>query len=112
MKIAVWLLALFGTVASAGDGVNLNITNDGIVDLYVTVYDSSSRPPTLIASHQRINGFASMPVSASADASGRANISWTAIGVDSRDAQCGRGAASGLAGDSAVNVHVDSDCSR
>jgi len=103
-------LVLLGTAALAGDGINLTITNDGIVDVFVTVYDVSTTPGTTAVEHQRINGFTSIPISVNADATGRGNISWTAVGVDTRDRQCGHGTKSGLANDAEVNVHVDSDC--
>ena len=103
-------LSLLCMAALGGDGINLTVTNDGIVDIYVTVYDVSTKPYTAVASHQRINGFTSIPISASADPTGRANISWTAVGVDNRDRRCGRGTGSNLAADANVNVHADSDC--
>jgi hypothetical protein len=102
--------ALIGAIALAGDGVNLKIANDGIVDIFITVYDMNTKPKSVVVDHQRINGFTTIPVSASADATGRANISWTAIGVDSRDRRCGGAAQTGLDNDASVNVHVDSDC--
>jgi hypothetical protein len=109
-RLGVLALALIGAIALAGEGVNLRITNDGIVDIFVTVYDMNTRPRSVMVDHQRINGFATIPVSASADATGRANISWTAIGVDSRDRSCGHGTQTGLDEDASINVHVDSDC--
>jgi hypothetical protein len=101
---------LLCAAALGGDGINLTVTNDGIVDIFVTVYDTSVRPNAVVLSHQRINGFTSVPISISADGGGRGNVSWTAIGVDNRDPQCGRGAGNGLSGDANVNVHVDSGC--
>jgi hypothetical protein len=109
-RLGVLALALMGAIALAGDGVNFKITNDGIVDIFVTVYDMNTRPRSVVVDHQRINGFTTIPVSASADATGRANISWTAIGVDSRDRHCGHAVNRGLDNDASVNVHVDSDC--
>jgi hypothetical protein len=103
-------LVLLGTAALAGDGINLTITNDGIIDVFVTVYDVSTTPGTAAIEHQRINGFTSIPISVNANATGRADISWTAIGVDNRDRQCGHGTMRGLGNDAEVNVHVDSDC--
>ena len=101
-------LMLFSAIAVGDDGINLKITNDGTVDIFVTVYDANTHLP--VAEHQRVNGFSATPVSASADASGLANISWTAIGVDDSDPHCGHGAASGLHADAVVNVHAGSDC--
>jgi hypothetical protein len=103
-------LSLLCMAAFGGDGINLTVTNDGIVDIYVTVYDVSTKPTTAVASHQRINGFTSIPISVSADATGRANISWTAVGVDNRDQRCGHGTGNSLTADANVNVHADSDC--
>jgi hypothetical protein len=101
---------LLCAAAIGGEGINLTVTNDGIVDIFVSVYDTSVGPSAVVLSHQRINGFTSVPISVSADAGGRGNVSWTAIGVDNRDPQCGRGASNGLSGDATVNVHVGSGC--
>jgi hypothetical protein len=109
-SLVVLALALIGAIALAGDGVNFKITNDGIVDIFVTVYDMNTKPKAVVVDHQRINGFTTIPAAASADAGGRANISWTAISVDTRDRRCGRAAQTGLDNDASVNVHVDSDC--
>jgi hypothetical protein len=103
-------LMLFGAIALAGDGVNLRITNDSINDVFVTVRDMNTNPNVTVVDHQRINGFAKIPVSVSADATGRANISWTAIRVDDLDRRCGHAAQTGLDNDANVNVHADSDC--
>jgi len=101
-------LLIGGTDAFGGEGINLHVTNDGIVDIYVTVYDTTVQAP--IIEHQRLNGFASLPISASADDKGRANITWTTISVDNRDRHCGRGTRTKLENDATVNVHADSDC--
>jgi hypothetical protein len=110
-SLVVLALALIGATVLAGDGVNFKITNDGIVDIFVTVYDMNTTPKSVVVDHQRINGFTTIPAAASADATGRANISWTAISVDSRDRRCGQAAKRGVDNDVSVNVHVDSDCS-
>jgi hypothetical protein len=103
-------LLLLGAAARGDGGINLTVTNDGIVDIYVTVYDTSAKPKATVLSHQRINGFTSVPISVSVDAGGHGNISWTAIGVDNSDPQCGHGSSGALSGDANVNVHVDSGC--
>ena len=103
-------LVLIGVAALAGDGVSLKITNDGIVDIYVTVQDTNTHPRSAAITHQRINGFVSVPISVTPDANGLANISWTAVAVDSDDRRCGRGARSGLNDGANVNVHADSQC--
>jgi len=96
--------------ALGGDGINLTVTNDGIVDIYVTVYDTSVNPRATVLSHQQINGFTSVPISVSADAGGKGNVAWSAVSVDNSAQQCGHGTRSGLSGEANVNVHVDSDC--
>jgi hypothetical protein len=103
-------LLLFGAIALGGDPVNLNVTNDGIEDIFVTVSDMSTTPYLKVVDHQRMNGFTTIPLAVSADSTGRAHVSWTAISVDSRDRQCGHGEKTGLDNDGTVNVHVDSDC--
>jgi len=103
-------LVLLCAAALGGDGINLTVTNDGIVDVYVTVYDTSVAPRATVLSHQRINGFTSVPISVSADAGGRANVAWSAISVDNTDQHCGHGTRSRLSGDANINVHADSDC--
>jgi hypothetical protein len=103
-------LALLAAIALAGDGVNLKITNDSVIDVFVTVQDASTNPPGVVLTHQRINGFTSIPISVAPDAVGLANISWTAVRTDPQDRRCGHGLKMGLANDATVNVHADSDC--
>jgi hypothetical protein len=94
----------------AGDGVNLKITNDSVIDVFVTVQDMNTNPKSVVLDHQRINGFVSVPLSVSAGPTGRANISWTAIRVDSSDRRCGHATVTGLDNDANVNVHANSEC--
>jgi hypothetical protein len=103
-------LMLFGAIAFAGDGVNLSITNDSVNNVFVTVRDMNTNPSVIVLEHQLINGFATIPLSVSADATGRANISWTAIRADAQDRRCGHAARKGLDNEANVNVHADSDC--
>jgi hypothetical protein len=106
-------LLLFTVPALAEDGIGLNISNDGIVDIFVTVFDMNTNPYTPVLQHERINGFTKVPIFASVDAKGRANISWSAIGVDESDEgvrQCGQGIKAGLEADALVSVHADSAC--
>ncbi len=108
--LSVWAAAglLTGGAALGGDGINVNITNDGVEDIFVSVYDAATKAPLI--EHQRLNGFSSLSVSATADAQGFGNISWTTISVDNRDRHCGRGNRTGLNNDAVVNVHADSSC--
>jgi hypothetical protein len=109
-RLFVLPLVLIAGNAVGGNGINLSVTNDGIVDIFVTIYDMSSKPSAIVVSHQRINGFTTIPIAVNPDATGRASISWTAISVDDRDRRCGHAEKTGLDDGASVNVHVDSDC--
>jgi hypothetical protein len=111
---AVFILALplllMGT-AFGGEGVQVKITNDGTQDIVVTVYDMNAKPQRILLQNARINGFTSVPLSAIGDATGRANLSWTATSTDAASPKCGHDDTLGIGNDSAVNVHADSSCS-
>ncbi|HTB89498.1 MAG TPA: hypothetical protein VK743_16160 [Steroidobacteraceae bacterium] len=104
-------LLMAGT-ALGGEGVQVKITNDGTQDIVVTVYDMNASPRVILLRNARINGFTSVPVSAIADASGRANLSWTATSTDTTSTKCGRDDTLGLGNDSSVSVHADASCSE
>ena len=104
-------LLMIGT-ALGGEGLQVKITNDGTQDIVVTVYDMNAKPRAILLQNARINGFTSVPVSAIGDATGHANLSWTATSTDGTSAKCGHDDTSGLRNDSAVNVHADSSCSE
>ncbi|MEO7208823.1 MAG: hypothetical protein ABI356_10095 [Steroidobacteraceae bacterium] len=110
---AVLILALpllmVGT-ALGGEGVQVKITNDGTQDILVTVYDMNAKPRAVLLQNARINGFTSVPVAATADATGHANLAWTATSADAAAAKCGHAHNLGLLNDDAVNVHADSSC--
>jgi hypothetical protein len=103
-------LVMVGT-ALGGEGIQVKITNDGTQDIVVTVYDMNAQPRKIILQNARINGFTSVPISVIGDASGRANLSWTATSTDAASPKCGHDDTSGVANDAAVNVHADSSCS-
>jgi hypothetical protein len=103
-------LLLVAATALGGEGVAVNITNDGTEDIVVTVYDTTIGPNAVVLSHARINGFTTVPVSLSPDASGRGNVSWTAISADSNSRKCGHEDNVGVGDSSSVTVHADSSC--
>ena len=112
IKAALILASLVMTgTALGGEGVQVKITNDGTQDIVVTVYDMNAEPRRIVLQNARINGFTSVPISAIGDASGRANLSWTATSVDSASPKCGHDNDLSVGNDSAVNVHADSTCS-
>jgi len=107
LGVAVLLL---GTPALGGDGVAVNITNDGIDDIVVTVYDMTLGPSAIVLPHTRISGFTTIPLSVAPDASGKANLAWTAVTADSNDRKCGHAETVGLGDYSSVQIHADSNC--
>jgi hypothetical protein len=111
-------LLLLSAAAAAGlNGVDVTIANDGTEDVVVTVYDTSTqpngRPNAVVFARERINGFTRIPVSLTADATGRANIAWTAVTADfadPRSRRCGHATQVGLSDSALVSVHADSEC--
>jgi hypothetical protein len=104
-------LVLFAaTSLGGGDGIELSITNDGTENIFVTVYDTNTAPPTAVIQNGRISGFAAVSVSVTPDVNGRGNISWTATSGDDGARKCGHGVRAGLEGSAAINVHADSSC--
>jgi hypothetical protein len=104
-------LLLVSAIAVGGlNGVDVTIANDSTEDVVVTVYDTSTQPNSVILSHERINGFTRIPVSLSADETGRGNIAWTAVSADSNSRKCGHAFKAGLTDSASVDVHADGDC--
>jgi hypothetical protein len=101
---------LFAGAALGGEGIEVKITNDGTEDIVVTVYDMNTSPERVVLTNTRINGFTSVPISLVGDATGKANLSWTATSTDPVFPKCGH--ANTVAANSAtVSVHADSTCS-
>jgi hypothetical protein len=116
-KLAFGLLAtaipllLLGSAALGGEGIQVSIKNDGTDDILVTVYDMTRGPNTAVISHARINGFTTIPLSVAPDASGHANVSWTAVTADANGRKCGHADQVGLSDSASVTVRADSNCS-
>jgi hypothetical protein len=104
------LLLASGAAVGGLNGIDVQITNDGTDDIVVTVYDTSTQPNSVVLSHERINGFTSIPVSLAADEVGRGNLAWTAVSADPNERKCGHESRSGLADSASVKVHADSEC--
>jgi hypothetical protein len=104
------LPVLLAGTAQGGEGVEVKITNDGTEDIVVTVYDMNTDNGRVVLTNARINGFTSVPISLVADASGRANLRWTATSTDPTSPKCGH-ANTVVGNDASVNVHADSACS-
>lgn len=96
--------------AKAGEGVEVKIVNDGTQDIVVTVYDMNVSPGRVVLTNERINGFTSVTISLVGDATGKANLSWTANSTDAASPKCGH--ADRVVSDAgSVRVHADSSCS-
>ena len=114
---ALPLLLVGGAAMSGSSGIDVTIANDGTEDVVVTVYDTSTQPNgqpnAVVFARERINGFTRVPVSLTADQTGRANIAWTAVTADPADPRsrkCGHATQAGLTDSALVSVHADSDC--
>jgi hypothetical protein len=115
LQLCCLALLLISAGAVGGlNGVEVTIANDGTEDVVVTLYDTSGQPNgqpnAVVFARERINGFTKIPVSLAADESGRANLAWTAVTVDSRSRKCGHATHTGLTDSALVTVHADSDC--
>ena len=108
--LATAMPVLFTATALGGEGVQVKITNDGTSDIVVTVYDMNTRPQRVVLENARINGFTSVPINAVGDATGRANLSWTATSTDSTSRKCGHDDTVSVSNDGSVNVHAESSC--
>jgi hypothetical protein len=108
LLLGVTPLALLSAVAWS-DGVTVNVTNDGTEDIQVTVYDTTVGPKAMILS-QRVTGFTTVPVTVSQDATGRANLAWTAVTIDPNNRKCGHADRTGLTDASSVHVRADAEC--
>jgi hypothetical protein len=107
---------LLASAAAVGglSGVDVTIANDGTEDVVVTVYDTSTQPngqpKAVVFARERINGFTRVPVSLTADQTGRANIAWTAVTIGPQSRKCGHATQVGLTDSALVSVHADSEC--
>src|SRR5579859_5619519 len=97
---------LFGGAAWGGAGVQVNIKNDGIDDILVTVYDTTIGPDAVILPRARISGFTTVPLSVAPDATGHANVSWTAVTADPNGRKCGHADHTGLVDSEIGRAHV------
>lgn len=61
--MGVMPLVLFAATSLGGEGSDLQITNDGTENIFITVYDANTAPPTAVMQNPRIGGFTTVPVS-------------------------------------------------
>jgi hypothetical protein len=108
--IAAPVLLGMGMGTALCDGVAIKLMNNGTQPVVVTVYDTSIQPYKTVLTDARINGFTSIPVSMMTDATGRANMAWTATTVDPNNRKCGHATNAGLKDADTVSVFADSTC--
>jgi hypothetical protein len=105
------LLTLWVSATAVGDDMlAIKINNDGSDAILVTVYDMNAEPPGTVIAHQRINGFAWIPVSVSAGRAGFGHVRWTATSAQVGARRCGQHDSRGLGNDDSVPVFADSPC--
>jgi hypothetical protein len=117
MSKAVFILGLsaillVSAAAVADDPVMIRIYNDNADAIVVSVYDMNAQSPEAVVAHQRINGFAWIPISVAAGAVGKGHVIWTARTVDSSFHRCGYQEVHGVANDALVYVSVNSSCQK
>jgi hypothetical protein len=107
---SVLILCAIGVPAVADDAMSVTIVNDTTADIFVTVYDISSKPSQKALSSQKLNGFASVNITIGADAEGRGHVAWTATSMDPDNHTCGRNEVAGLANNDSVHVSAAGSC--
>ena len=108
--LALASMLIGGPCALAADTVAITIINDHTDDVLVTVYDMNTQPHSKLLDGQRINGFASVPMSVAADAAGTGHVSWSAVTADPDVRQCGHKDKAALANNDSVHVFAKSKC--
>jgi hypothetical protein len=96
-----------GTPASADARITLHIANGSVDSLIVTLYDRNLRRHQQVLSGQVINGNASISITVSADSTGQAHVSWTAMTVDRDMRQCGHDDKRGVNDGSTLQVSAN-----
>ena len=107
---ALACLSMTCAAAHAGDMVTISITNNDTDDILVTVYDMNTRPHGKVLDGQKINGFASVPISVAAGAGGTGHVYWRATTLDPDMPRCGHRDKAGLSNDDSVHVFAHSQC--
>jgi len=110
VMLGISLFTLVDDAAAGGDVIPITITNDNAGAIFVTVYDDNLTPAAPILSSQKISGFASIPISVTAGATGYGHVSWTATTGGSFHHRCGHRDRPGLRNGSVVHVRAGSGC--
>ena len=110
ITLGLSLMLLANVAAVADDPVTIRIYNDDVDAIVLSVYDMNSQPPEAVITHQRINGFAWIPVSVTAGAVGKGHFKWIARTADPSFHRCGYQEVHGVENDAVVYVSVNSSC--
>jgi hypothetical protein len=70
----------------------------------------NAEPPGAVIVHQRISGFAWIPVSVTAGRAGFGHIRWSATSAVAGRRRCGQSDSRGLGNDDSVSVVADAPC--
>jgi hypothetical protein len=114
--LGLLLAVSVGGALGGEDRVAIRISNESTDDIVVTVYDMNATPPEAVVLRQRINGFAWIPASVTAGATGTGHVRWTATSAGAYGAagaerpRCGHYDKRGLANDESVGVFANSGC--
>jgi hypothetical protein len=108
--VLIVVTAVLVSAQGISGGLTVTLSNGTTNNVLVTAYDLNATSRQRILSGELINGNASIPVSLSADASGRGHLAWTAITADRDMGGCGHGDNARLNDGDTVNVNADSTC--
>ena len=104
------VLLFLGSTWAFGDGLTITINNNTTKDLLVTVYDLNTNPVQRVLASATISGFASVPLTITADGSGQGHLSWTATSGDRNMRTCGHHDRPHLNNSDTVHVYANSEC--
>jgi hypothetical protein len=106
---AVLLIASSPVLADGAVAITLdNNTSDS---LRVTLYDLNALPAQRVIVRDVINGFATLRLSVTPDASGLGHVSWTARTIGSgSQRRCGQNDKAALASGADVHVYANQEC--
>jgi hypothetical protein len=111
IALAAALLAATSPFAHADGAVDIRLHNNTSDTLRVTLIDLNARPAQRVITGDVINGFATLRLSVTPDASGLAHVSWTAHTIGSgSQRRCAQRDKPGLAAGADVKVYANTDC--
>ena len=111
IALAAALVVAASPLAQADGALDITLHNNTSDALRVTLVDLNAQPAQRVVTGDVINGFASLQLSVTPDASGRGHVAWTAHTIGSgSQRRCGRRDRPGLADGADVKVHANTAC--